>query len=165
MFLTADNSVLRGLQIGESPDDNSKSYLDSRTFLQGEFIRLCSNLEIKQKFEAKMIDFEDAKDRSVTNYYTTTLHLINSAVIRMGKLTKACKVYRGIAKKGLPTKFWAANEFDVIGGVECAFSTFLAMPASYYEFALSHEPIFLPHSVNVKKQGRCNGIRPKRSHG
>ena len=36
------------------------------------------------------------------NTYTTTLHTINSAVVKLGKLTKATKVYRGVAGGLLP---------------------------------------------------------------
>ena len=46
---------------------------------------------------------------------------INSAVIKLGKLTEANKVYRGISGMALPKEFWEANEFGVRGGVETAF--------------------------------------------
>ena len=46
------------------------------------------------------------------------LHAINSAIIKLGKLTKANKVYRGISGMALPKEFWEANEFGVRGGVD-----------------------------------------------
>ena len=52
------------------------------------------------------------------NKYTTTLHGINSAIIKLGKLTKADKVHRGIAGMKLPDEFWTPNQFGVRGGVE-----------------------------------------------
>ena len=52
------------------------------------------------------------------NKYTNTLHGINSAVIKLGKLTHADKVYRGISGMKLPDEFWTPNEFGVRGGVE-----------------------------------------------
>ena len=73
--------------------------------------------------------------RSV-NKYPTTLHGINSAIIKVrrercrvcapltrapscrrqiGKLTMATKVYRGIAGMALPEAFWKANQFGVKG--------------------------------------------------
>ena len=55
------------------------------------------------------------------NRYTTTLHGINSAIIKLGKLTRATKVYRGIAGMRLPDEFWTPNAFGVRGGVEQAF--------------------------------------------
>ena len=47
----------------------------------------------------------DSMDRAWTkfdqlckgNKYATTLHVVNSAVVKLSKLTKAAKVYRGIA--------------------------------------------------------------------
>ena len=66
-----------------------------------------------------LLSFEQA--RKQLNRYTTTLHAINSAVIKLGKLTKATKVYRGISGMALPKEFWDENEFGVRGGVENAF--------------------------------------------
>ena len=40
---------------------------------------------------------------------------INSAIIKLGKLTVATKVYRGIAGKSLPDEFWQENDFGVKG--------------------------------------------------
>ena len=40
----------------------------------------------------------------------TTTHVINSAIVKSGKLTKACKVYRGLAGGVLPDSFFVANE-------------------------------------------------------
>ena len=39
----------------------------------------------------------------------------------MSKLTKCCKVYRGIAGLALPKQFWEPNEYNVKGGVENGF--------------------------------------------
>ena len=55
------------------------------------------------------------------NKYTTTLHGINSAIIKLGKLTHATKIYRGIAGMSLPNEFWVPNQFGVCGGIESAF--------------------------------------------
>ncbi len=55
--------------------------------------------------------------------YTTTLHVINSAVVKLGKLTKAGTVYRGLSGGTLPEEFWQANEYGVCGGCEYAFIT------------------------------------------
>lgn len=57
------------------------------------------------------------------NTYTTTLHCINSCLVKLGKLTKAAKVYRGISGGLLPEEFWKANTFGVRGGVEFAFTS------------------------------------------
>lgn len=55
------------------------------------------------------------------NKYTTTLHIINSAVLKLGKLTKAGTVYRGLSGGTLPEEFWLANDYGVSGGCEYAF--------------------------------------------
>ena len=55
------------------------------------------------------------------NKYTTTLHVLNSLVVKASKLTVACKVYRGSANGVLPETFWSANQYNVRGGVEPAF--------------------------------------------
>ena len=55
------------------------------------------------------------------NPYTTTLHTINSAIIKLGKLTPACKVYRGISGGVLPEQFRKPNKQNVCGGVEFSF--------------------------------------------
>ena len=55
------------------------------------------------------------------NQYTTTLHVINSSVVKLGKLTQSGTVYRGITGGVLPEEFWEENEYGVCGGVEYAF--------------------------------------------
>eukprot|EP00966_Prymnesium_polylepis_P296698 6854237-Prymnesium_polylepis.2 len=50
------------------------------------------------------------------NKYPTTLHAINSVIIKLGKLTRATKAYRGISGMALPTEFWQPNKFGVRGG-------------------------------------------------
>ena len=48
--------------------------------------------------------------------YTTTIHVINSCIVKAGKLTVASKVYRGVSGRVLPATFWQPNEFGVRGG-------------------------------------------------
>ena len=36
------------------------------------------------------------------NVYSTTLHVINSAIIKLSKLTEATTVYRGLSSRRLP---------------------------------------------------------------
>ena len=81
------NGVLRGLQ---SPDSD---------FLKNTMVSLCCPKDVAEQFQgnAKIfqpangeLSFEQAK--AALNRYTTTLHGINSAIIKLGKLTKATKV-------------------------------------------------------------------------
>ena len=55
--------------------------------------------------------------------YVTTLHSINSAIVKSGKLTRCTKIYRGIAGMALPKEFWTPNEYGVRGGVENGFTS------------------------------------------
>eukprot|EP00962_Isochrysis_galbana_P010777 scaffold2996_cov132-Isochrysis_galbana.AAC.1 len=88
------NSVLRGCRVNDPPnlDEHLKKLL-------------CGG----------------AKSTEKPNLYTTTLHVINSCIIKLSKLTKATPVYRGLAGKSLPDSFWKANDFGVRGGIEAAF--------------------------------------------
>lgn len=57
------------------------------------------------------------------NKYTTTIWSINSAIVKLGKLTRAAKVYRGVSMRGLPKQLREANENGVIGAVDFAFAS------------------------------------------
>ena len=57
------------------------------------------------------------------NDYVTTIHGINSCVLKLSKLTKAGKVWRGIKDAKLPKTFWVANSMGVRGGIEYGFSS------------------------------------------
>ena len=54
------------------------------------------------------------------NRYTTSICAINSALVKLSKLTRVCKVYRGLSGS-LPSQFWQPNAHGVCGGVEAAF--------------------------------------------
>eukprot|EP00966_Prymnesium_polylepis_P046550 1078766-Prymnesium_polylepis.1 len=58
------------------------------------------------------------------NTYTTTMHVINSVIVKSSKLTKARKVYRGVGGGVLPSSFWQANEQGVKGGIEVGCTSF-----------------------------------------
>ena len=66
---------------------------------------------------------EQCKLLTLGNSYTTTIHAINSCVIKLSKLTKAVKVWRGIKDAKLPKSFWVANSMGVRGGIEYGFSS------------------------------------------
>ena len=53
----------------------------------------------------------------------TTIHAINSAVIKLSKLSKAGKVYRGVCYGLLPDQFWKGDESGVRGGIEFGFQS------------------------------------------
>ena len=81
------NAILRGLQ-SASP------------FLKNTMVQLCCPKDVAEQYmgtaeifqpASGTLSFEQAK--SSLNKYTTTLHGINSAIIKLGKLTKATKVH------------------------------------------------------------------------
>lgn len=58
--------------------------------------------------------------------------VINSSIVKLGKLTIAGTVYRGLSGGTLPEEFWQANEYGVCGGCEYAFmSTTLDRRVAY----------------------------------
>lgn len=110
------NAVLRG-------------YDSQVPFLRNQMMELCCSAAVYQKYmgdtpreatpRSSELSYEAA--RAKLNRYTTTLHAINSAIVKLSKLTYACKVYRGINNRVLPSEFWQANEYGVRGGIEAAF--------------------------------------------
>ena len=55
------------------------------------------------------------------NRFTTTLHVMNSGVLKMSRLQPAMKVFRGISRMKLPKAFTEPDEDNVRGGVEYGF--------------------------------------------
>ena len=59
---------------------------------------------------------------SPTNFpFRTTLHALNSAIIKLSRTQRAERVFRGAAGGVLPAEFWKPNEQNVRGGIELAF--------------------------------------------
>ena len=50
------------------------------------------------------------------NMYVTTLHVLNSCIVKLSKLSQVCKLYRGLANGRLPDAFFHADEYGVQGG-------------------------------------------------
>ena len=63
----------------------------------------------------KWITSEDHSFWRWENTYATTIHAVNSCVLKLSKLMRACHVYRGFAGARLPAAFWRANEDGVCG--------------------------------------------------
>ena len=55
------------------------------------------------------------------NLYATTIHAINSCVLKLTKRMVACPVYRGFAGAQLPASFWSKDAHGIAGGVEYGF--------------------------------------------
>jgi len=101
-------AVLRGVN---SKEPNCKA--------QKDLVALCCDAETEEQFKAETMTFELALAKA--NWYTTTLHAINSGIVKLSKQTPAAVVYRGVAGGVLPKEFWEKNEDGVFGGVDLAF--------------------------------------------
>jgi hypothetical protein len=99
------NAVLRGLRL---------------EFARGTFLELCGADGTYDKWERGELTFREAAGREC-NLYPTTLLAINSAILKLSKLTPAQLVYRGVGDRTLPREFTTPNQYNVRGGVECAF--------------------------------------------
>ncbi|KAK3273740.1 hypothetical protein CYMTET_18034 [Cymbomonas tetramitiformis] len=55
------------------------------------------------------------------NRYVNTIIAINSGILKLSKIQKAVKVFRGLSGGLLPDEFWHPNAHGVKGGVEMAF--------------------------------------------
>jgi hypothetical protein len=53
--------------------------------------------------------------------FRTTIHVLNSAIIKLSRTQKARKVYRGTKGGVLPQQFWTPNHQNVRGGIELGF--------------------------------------------
>ena len=71
------------------------------------------------------------------NHYTGTIHTINAALIKLGRITTAQKLYRGVSGMRLPEQFLTADEFDVRGGVELGFLSATSQRSVALEYAAS----------------------------
>ena len=82
-------------------------------------------------------------DLCLGNTYATTLHVINSAIGKLSKLTPAAKCYRGVVGT-LPREFWEPNDHNVRGGVEPSFMSTTLDKSVALEYAsnASHSNVF-----------------------
>lgn len=67
------NGVLRGLN-------------SSVSFLRKQFTDLCCSAEVSEQLAAEKITFEKAK--ATANRYTTTLHVINSGIVKTVRVAR-----------------------------------------------------------------------------
>ena len=112
------NAVLRGLQFD---------------FMRSAMVSLCCPKATADGYAAGTISFSEAKNS--LNTYTTTLHAINSAIIKLGKLTQAKKVYRGVWGGVLPEVCRTPNEYGVRGGIEGGFMSTTTDKATAFFYA------------------------------
>ena len=53
--------------------------------------------------------------------FVTTLHVLNSAILKLSRVQPAEKVFRGNQGGVLPDQFWKPNKDNVRGGIELGF--------------------------------------------
>jgi len=87
-------------------------------YLRETMLNLCCPKDIFDEYKAGNITLDEAMQS--LNRYTTTLHAINSGIVKLSKFTKATTVYRGVSGV-LPEAFWLDNEHGVKGGIELGF--------------------------------------------
>ena len=86
---------------------------------QEAMLRLCCSRADFEAYKSGGLPYAEARRR--LNTYTTTLHAINSCIVKLSKLTVATKVYRGVSGSALPREFWEPNRYGIKGGIEMAF--------------------------------------------
>ena len=85
----------------------------------------CVELTLGKWVEPAASADKDGADRRWVwwNQYTTSIHSINSIVLKLSKLTRATLVYRGFAGRTLPTSFWERDPANIRGGIEFGFTS------------------------------------------
>jgi hypothetical protein len=84
---------------------------------------------------------EEFKKLNHGNMYTTTLHVINSAIVKLGKITAQSKVYRGISGRTLPKDFMDPARTEPKGGIELGF------------MSTTHDKSVAVHYANKRGEG------------
>ena len=101
------------------------------------------------------------------NKYTTTLHVINSAVVKLSKLTVVSKVYRGVSGGRLPRQFRVANEYGVRGGIDPSFmstTTDRAVALAYASATSGPGVVFEIRQGMVDRGADISWLSQARSH-
>lgn len=87
------------------------------------FAKYNTTLRSCLEVDGKPVAFFVAKHAELCkgNNYTTTIHVISSGILKLSKIERAGKVYRGLSGLKLPDEMIKANTEGVRGGVECSF--------------------------------------------
>ena len=87
------------------------------------------------------------------NRYPTTLHLISSGIMKLGKLTTVGYVYRGMGNGFLPNTFWAADGRGNRGSVEFAFMSTTTNEKVALQYAQGKTPTVLRMRTGMVDKG------------
>ena len=69
------------------------------------------------------------------NSYPTTIHCINSCLIKLSKLTKTCPLFRGTTNGALPDSFFVPDKYNIKGGIEFGFTSMTTEKAQAAHYA------------------------------
>jgi hypothetical protein len=94
---------------------------------------------LSAEYDAKMTPFADYKREGGAIPFKTTLHVLNSAIIKLSRTQPAERVYRGTKGGVLPEEFWRANDHNVRGGIELAFMSTTTDRAIAMDYAKSDD--------------------------
>ena len=100
------NAVLRSLRTDAHPFRLAMAHL-------------CCASRVAEAFEAGAQSWEQVRVHA--NSYVTTIHCINSAIVKLGKLMSPGRLYRGLSGGVLPPQFFADGPDAVACGAESAF--------------------------------------------
>ena len=87
------------------------------------------------------------------NLYATTIHGINSAVIKLSKLQVACPVYRGSTRALLPDQFWKKDNLGLSGGVEFGFTSTTVERAQAEHYAQGQAALVFESQMGLIDRG------------
>lgn len=87
------------------------------------------------------------------NQYTTTIHAINSTVIKLAKLMAVAKVWRGFTGSTLPQSFQSKDADGVRGGVEFGFSSTTVDRAQALHYAEGKAPTVFESEMGLIDRG------------
>ena len=93
------------------------------------------------------------------NTYTTTIHAINSVIVKMSRLSKIKPLYRGWTDATLPKSFFEADGMGVKGGVEYGFSSTTTDRAQAAHYAQGKASTILELEMGMVDRGADIGAR------
>ncbi len=106
--------------------------------------------------ERLLIATRDLDNTSGTPCFTTTIHMINSGIMKLAqfmRLPKSRTVYRGLGGTALPNCFFQPNEFGCRGGTEAAFMSTTLDSATALQY-ISDLPLPLVFELSVGQVDR-----------
>ena len=109
------NSILRSLKV---PPLRPEEVIGCRLYTGPMFEKY--NVTLRRRCGQKFF-MDKYQDRCKGNLYSTTIWVINSAIIKLSKQTVVNRVYRGVSGFELPTALKKRDMYNVMGGVEFAF--------------------------------------------